>query len=94
MQTGAMKIRNGYMLRKVMDIYLVIGVGAEAYMPTCVMSMNESGACLWDAMREGATEEELVRALLDAFEVDEETAKRDAAAFLEQLRGKDLIEAC
>ena len=89
-----MKIRKGYSLRKILDIYLVIGIGEGAYMPNCIMSVNETGAYLWSALESGASEADLVAKLLAEYEVDEATADRDVAKFLDQLKEKDLLEAC
>ena len=56
------------------------------------LNANPSGAVLWRALAAGATREQLVGSLLDAFEVDEETAGRDVDRFLEDLRSRDLLE--
>ena len=87
-----MKIRSGYMLRQVMDIYAVIGIGSEAYTPNQIMSVNETGAFLWKRLEEGAEKKELIDALQEEYETDFETAERDVAKFLDQLRGMKLIE--
>ncbi len=51
-----------------------------------VMSLNESAIFLIEAMSKGArTDDELVRALLAEFEVDDDTARADVESFLEEL---------
>ncbi len=47
---------------------------------------NQTGLFILKKLREGLSEEEIVKALLEEFEVDEETARRDLYDFLEQLR--------
>ena len=42
-----MKIKPGYILRDVMNVSVIIGVGNEAYTPNEIMSLNETGAFLW-----------------------------------------------
>lgn len=88
-----MKIKSGYMLRKVVDIYVIIGVGSEAYAPNQIMSVNETGAFLWGLLEKGADRDTLIDALPKEFEVDRVTAEKDVDAFLAQLREKALIEA-
>ena len=88
-----MKIKAGYMLRQVMDVYLVLGVGSEAYVPNQIMSLNETGAFLWEILEKGAERQDLVGALLKEYDTDAETAGKDVEAFLAQLREKALIEA-
>ena len=87
-----MKIRNGYILRQVMDIYVVMGIGSEAYVPNQIMSVNETGAFLWGLLEKGAEKQELVDSLTKEYDVDAETAEKDVEAFLGRLREKALIE--
>jgi len=87
-----MKIRNGFILRQVMDIYVVLGVGSEAYVPNQIMSVNETGAFLWGLLENGAEKLELVDSLTKEYDVDVQTAEKDVEAFLERLREKALIE--
>ena len=87
-----MKIRSGYILRQVMDIYVVMGIGSEAYVPNQIMSVNETGAFLWGLLEKGAEKQELVSDLVKEYEVDAETAEKDVIEFLNRLREKALIE--
>ncbi len=88
-----MKIREGFILRQVLDIYAVIGVGSEAYMPNRIMSVNETGAFLWRMLENGAEKQELIDALLREYETDPQTAEKDVDAFLKEMQDKGLIEA-
>ena len=87
-----MKIREGFILRQVLDIYAVIGVGSEAYMPNRIMSVNETGAFLWRMLENGAEKQGLIDALLREYETDPQTAEKDVDAFLNELRDKKLVE--
>lgn len=87
-----MKIRSGYILRQVMDIYVVIGIGSEAYVPNQIMSLNETGAFLWGLLEQGAEKQDLVDRMVQEYDVDTQTAEKDVEKFLAQLREKALIE--
>lgn len=89
-----LKVRKGFSLRKVLDTYLVIGVGKDAYIPNCIMSVNDTGAVIWDALLEGADAETLVEKIVDEFDVEPDAARADVLAFLDQLKSKTLIEEC
>lgn len=86
-----MRIRPGYMLRKVMDIYAIIGVGSEAYVPNRIMSVNETGAFLWRILETGAERRELADALVKEYGVPLQDAERDVDTFLGQLQNKGLL---
>ena len=86
-----MKIRSGYILRQVLDINVVLGVGSDAYVPNQIMSVNEVGAFLWHLLEEGAERQELVDSVTKEYDVDAATAGADIDSFLAQLREKALI---
>ena len=87
-----MKIKSGYVLREVVDLYVIIGTGSGAYRPDQIMSLNETGAFLWNILKDGAEKQDLVRDLVKEFAVDEQTAEKDVEVFLAQLRRNDLID--
>ena len=87
-----MKIRPGYTIRQILDMYVIIGIGAETYDPNVIMSLNETGAFLWGVMQDGADEATLIRRLREEFSVDQATAAHDVSLFLDQLRQRALIE--
>ena len=87
-----MKIRSGYILQQVMDVYVVMCVGDEAYNRNQIMTVNETGAFLWNLLENGADRKELAEALVREYEVDARTAEEDADEFISRLREKSLIE--
>ena len=86
-----MKIRAGYSLRNVLDMYVVMGTGKDAYTPNRIMSVNETGAFLWNLLEKGADAALLVSRMTEEYDVSEETAANDVNAFLAQLRDKNLL---
>src|SRR4051794_21546431 len=55
------------------------------------VSANETGALLWNELARGTTRERLIAALTSRFDVDDETAARDADAFVAALRDHGLL---
>lgn len=56
------------------------------------LAVGAVGAAMWPKLAEGTDDEELVALVLERFAVDEATARRDIAAFLDELAARDLIE--
>ena len=54
--------------------------------------VNQTGLFILKKLREGLSEEEVIKALTEEFEVDENTARRDFYDFLEQLRILELVQ--
>ncbi|MCL2672107.1 MAG: PqqD family protein [Clostridiales bacterium] len=86
-----MRHRDGYILRRVGEKYIVLPVSEDARNVGAALQMNESGALLWVLLDEETTQEALVLALREEFDIDEDSAVRDAAAFVEKLRGNGLL---
>lgn len=86
-----MKLKDGIILKKVMGNYMVIStVGTYSHVDS-MQTVNETGAFLWSYLEKGASEDELVGALLAEFEVTEDEARRDVAAFVGKVREAGLL---
>ncbi len=86
-----LKTKPGFSIRQVLDAYIIMGTGKEAYRPNCIMSLNESGAYLWNLISEGIEEKDLAPSLMKEYGIDSATAENDVSRFLQQLREKELI---
>lgn len=90
-----MKLKPGFMLRKVVDTWVVVPLGERLVDFNGILTLTETAAALWDRLAApgGADRAALLAAVLEAYEVDPETAARDLDEFLESLRTSELIEA-
>lgn len=74
-----MKIKPGFNLRQIGDEYIIVATGAENVDFTRIISLNESAARLWkEVSGKEFTEKDLAELLLDWYEIDEETARKDS----------------
>lgn len=89
---NVMKIKEGFMLKTVADSFVVVPTGANIVDFSAMITLNETGAFLWEALKNDVTEEELTSALMSEYEVDEKTAGEDVAEFVAVLRDKKVIE--
>lgn len=87
-----MKLKSGFVLKSVGDNHIVVPVGAQTVDFRCMITLNETGAFLWKLLEAEQTEQTLVAALLKEYEVTEERAAIDVAAFLGNLRDSALLE--
>jgi hypothetical protein len=56
------------------------------------MAVNQTGAILWPALAEGATRDELVKRLTEAYDIDRGEAEAGVDSFVTVLRENDLLE--
>mgnify|MGYP004503949793 FL=1 len=87
-----MKIKDGFLLRNVSDAYVVVAVGEAAKDFNGMITLNETGAFLWKALTDGcADKKELVKKLLDEYDVDKALAEKDVDAFIQKLEEQGLL---
>lgn len=87
-----MKVRDDYIMRPVADTWAVVPVGEAAKAFNGMITLNESGALLWNTLKKGAGKEELVKALRAEYSVSEEIASADTDEFLAKLKEAGALE--
>lgn len=87
-----MKIKDGFLLRTLGDTHVVVPVGQASVDLRGMISLNATGAFLWEALQTEQSHDELVAKLLDAYDVEEARAAQDVARFVELLREHELLE--
>ena len=80
-----MKIKEGFILREVAGSFIVVAVGDAVKTYNGLITLNETSAFLWNKLIKGATEEELVEALLSEYDVEKEIAVNGVKSFINKL---------
>lgn len=79
------RLKPGYVLRELGGEYLAIPVDLEGEPDTRVAMLNPVAKLLWEQLDSEKTVAELVSAVMEEFEVEEEEAKQDVLEFLGRL---------
>ena len=87
-----MKIKEGFILREVAGSFVVVAVGDAVKTFNGIITLNETGAFLWKALEKGATEQDLLSALLNEYDVAESVAKEHVKKFIERLTEAKLVK--
>ena len=82
-----MKIKDGYIIKKLGTGYVVVTVGEASKDFNGLIRLDETGAFLWNKILEGTdTKEKLIQTMTEAYEgLDAETAKQDLEEFLKNV---------
>ena len=86
-----MKIIDGFVLKTIADTNVVVPVGSNNISFSGIISLNGSGAFLWNLLTEEADEDSLVKALTSEYDIDEATARTDVKEFVDTMRKANLI---
>lgn len=86
-----MRLVEGLMLRQVFNEWIAVPCGESALRMSGLISMNETGAFLFSALKDEHTEESLRSLLLENYDTTEEIATRDVQLFVERMRKANLL---
>lgn len=87
-----MKIKENLLLKKMGNEYIVVPVGQGVVDFKVVVTLNESGAFLWNKLKEGSNVETLAESLTKEYEVSLDEAKKDTEDFVKILVSNSLID--
>ena len=87
-----MKVKSDYVLRSVAGSYFIIPVGEESVNSSRMITVNESGKAIWDALQTDRDFDGVMKIMLETYDVSEEQMKQDLEAFLATLRNAGILE--
>ena len=87
-----MKIKDGFVVRKIANQYMAVPVGARAKELHGMIGLNETAAFLWERLKENRTEEELAALLYNEYEISESDALETVRRFCKTLQEEGVLE--
>ena len=86
-----MKVEKEFVLREIAGDNILVPVGETALDFNGLITLNEVGAFLWNKLQNDITIDGLVQEILNEYEVDEDTARKDILEFVDYLKKADII---
>lgn len=86
-----MIVKKELLKREIGGESFLVPLGTTVYDSNGLFILTETGAFLWDLLPQVGGEEDLLRSMLEEYEVDESTARADVREFLDKLRELDII---
>jgi hypothetical protein len=87
-----MKIAEGFSLRTIAGNNVVVPVGEKNISFKGMIALNDSGAFLWKLLHSETSEEELLQAMFQKYEIDKAIAKSDIHKFIIILKDAGILE--
>lgn len=88
-----MRIKEGFKLREILGEYAVVGEGLDQVNYNKIISLNGTAAYLWKKIENIDFDEDMVADfILEKYDIDEETAKRDARDFVNKIVDNGLTQ--
>ena len=86
-----MKIKENYQFLDMEFAGILVPVGEERRKRNRVITMNDESACLIKALREDRSIDELTEIMMQEYDVDLDTVKRDIREILKKMDAMDLL---
>lgn len=86
-----MQIKHGFMVKEIAGEYFAIPYDAAYESQDQMLSLNRTGAFLWQLLEEETNEDALVDTLAEEYRIPRDTAQEAVAAFLTLLRENQLL---
>ena len=86
-----MRIVSGFILREVVGETVAIPSGDSAHLLSGLVALNEPGQFLFRLLQTDRTQQELVQAMLEEYDVDAASAETDVAEYPAMLRHHRLL---
>ncbi|MGN1182168.1 MAG: PqqD family protein [Faecalibacillus sp.] len=80
-----MKVKDGFVLREICGENIVIPTGEATMQFNGLMTINEVGVSLWKLLNSNVSFDDLVKGILDEYDIDEDTARNDIQEFIDYL---------
>lgn len=80
-----MKIKESFVLRQLADTWVVLPLADRTIDFNGMITLNESGVLLWNALEKGADLDTLVALLRSEYDVSAQQAQSDAEEFIQKL---------
>jgi hypothetical protein len=87
-----MKIKDGYMLREIVDTWVVVPLGERVVEFNGIMTLSETGALLFSGLEKGDDINSLVDSIMVEYDIDKKTALADTLEFIAAINKSGLLE--
>ena len=80
-----MKIKDGYLLRKIADTNIVVPVAERVIDFKGMILLNDVSACIWEFLSEDREYADIIDHVVSIYDVGRDTAGRDLDVFINQM---------
>ena len=87
-----MKIRKGFILRRVMGQAIVVATGEASQQFKGMIKLNQTAADIWSWLAAGLSEEETAKQLAEKYQISPEKAADDVSKLIGQMNANGIFE--
>ena len=81
----AMKIKKGFVIQEVAGQWVAVATGSAAKDFSGIVKLNATAAHVWKGLEQGQTREQIIAGMVEAYDIDEQTAGEDVDTLCQRL---------
>ena len=86
-----MKRKPGFIVRKISGQNVAVAIGEASKSFHGLIKLNDSGLIIWNALAKDVSEDDIVKAILEEYDVSSEQAAKDVHKFIEVLKDAGIV---
>ena len=86
-----MRIKDGFVTRKIGDRIIAIPVGSNSQSFNGMITLNETGLFIWNCLTKDTTVDEIADKIIEEYGTTKDEAINAVNSFLEELKASDLL---
>ena len=87
-----MRIAKEFILREIAGEYILVPTGETTQEFNGMITMSDTARFIWENIEKAESLDNMIEMILEEYEIDEETARRDAIGFIGQLLQSGFVE--
>ena len=87
-----LKAKDELMVRKFADKYIIVAIGDMSDEMHSLITINSTGLFIFEQLQKGIAYEELLKSIVENYDIDEATAKTDLDAFLQKAKQAGILD--
>ena len=86
-----MKIKKGFVIKEIGGEILGVASGRAAKDFQGMLVLNETAREIWNGLEEGKSEEDILEQIVERYDVEEETVKRDMQNIIKKMKETGIL---
>lgn len=86
-----MKLKEGFVIKNICSDTVAVYAGGDTVDLSSTVVLNPSAECLFSALKNDCTEDELAELLVSHYDIETEKAKEDVKTFIAELKNKGFL---
>ena len=87
-----MKIKEGFVTRKIGDKILAVAVGERSRKFNGMITINETAQFIWKCLEKDTTVDKVTQKVIEQYSIDEATARQAVENFIFELKQNELLD--